>query len=234
MEKTFASSHPPTICCAQRPNEKRNPGSRIHRSDGANILPPSLLWRGQRQPLVSPNRSSEGSGRQQTPICCHNWNQGLWANISSCLRLALQMSLALSGLMSGASNISCSCSISSMMRSTSTPQYSQMACCTDANSSNIQFPIPIQRSPLHLLLIEQQIERAHDGFRSLAQLLCKVALADDHISGWELMVDSPSVNGNSLRQTAQFLLLLQFGAFSFRLFGCEYLDSRGGDAHDRC
>jgi len=59
------------------------------------------------------------SGRQQTPKCCHNRNQGLCASISSCLRFAAEMSLALSGLMSGASNISCSCSMSSMMRSTS-------------------------------------------------------------------------------------------------------------------
>jgi hypothetical protein len=44
---------------------------------------------------------------------------GLCASISSCLRLAAEMSLALSGLISGASNISCICSISSMMRSTS-------------------------------------------------------------------------------------------------------------------
>ena len=53
------------------------------------------------------------------PKCCHNRNQGLCASISSCLRLAAEMSLALSGLISGASNISSSCSISSMMRSTS-------------------------------------------------------------------------------------------------------------------
>ena len=39
--------------------------------------------------------------------------------VRACLRFAAEMSLALRGLMSGASNISCSCSISSMMRSTS-------------------------------------------------------------------------------------------------------------------
>ena len=59
------------------------------------------------------------SVRQHTPKCCHSRNQGLCASISSCLRLAAEMSLALSGLISGASNISCSCSISSMMRSMS-------------------------------------------------------------------------------------------------------------------
>jgi len=70
-------------------------------------------------PSMPPSRGSGDSGRQQTPKCCHKRNQGLWASISSCLRLAAEMSLALSGLMSGASNISCSCSISLMMRSTS-------------------------------------------------------------------------------------------------------------------
>jgi hypothetical protein len=40
------------------------------------------------------------------------------------LSIGGEMSLALSGLMSGASNISCGCSMSSMMRSTSIPsQY---------------------------------------------------------------------------------------------------------------
>jgi hypothetical protein len=53
------------------------------------------------------------------PYRCQSWNQGLCASISSCLRLAAEMSLALSGLISGASYISCSCSISPMMRSTS-------------------------------------------------------------------------------------------------------------------
>ncbi len=61
---------------------------------------------------------------------------------------------------------------------------------TGVNSSTIQLPIAIQRSPLHLLLIEQQIERSHDGLRSPAQLLGKVALAKDHVSGRELSVDS--------------------------------------------
>jgi hypothetical protein len=59
------------------------------------------------------------SGRQQTPKSCHRRNHGLCASISSCRRFAAEMSLALSGLISGASNISCSCSMSSMMRSTS-------------------------------------------------------------------------------------------------------------------
>jgi hypothetical protein len=111
---------------------------------------------------------------------------------------------------------------------------SRFLTCTDANSSTIQFPIPSQRSPAHLLLIEQQIERGHDGFRSPAQLLCKVALADDHISSWELLVDSPSVNRNSFGETPQFLLLLHFGAFSFRLFGLKCPDGCGGDARSRC
>ncbi len=67
------------------------------------------------------SRSTGDSDRQQMPYLCHSRNHGLWANVSSCLRFAAEMSLALSGLMSGASNISCSCSMSSMMRSTSIP-----------------------------------------------------------------------------------------------------------------
>src|SRR5579859_3553636 len=68
---------------------------------------------------ISPSESEGSSVRQQTPKCCHSRNQGLCASISSCFRLAAEMSLALRGRMSGASNISCSCSMSSMMRSTS-------------------------------------------------------------------------------------------------------------------
>ena len=70
-------------------------------------------------PSMSPSRIMGDSARQQTPYRCQSRNHGLCASISSCLRFAAQMSLGLSGLISGASNISCSCSISSMMRSTS-------------------------------------------------------------------------------------------------------------------
>jgi predicted Zn-dependent protease with MMP-like domain len=64
-------------------------------------------------------RSTGDSVRQQTPYRCQIRNRGLCASISSCLRLAAEMSLALSGRISGVSNISCICSISSMRRSTS-------------------------------------------------------------------------------------------------------------------
>jgi len=53
------------------------------------------------------------------PYRCQSRNHGLRANASSCLRFAAARSLGPSGLISGASNISCSCSMSSMMRSTS-------------------------------------------------------------------------------------------------------------------
>jgi len=67
------------------------------------------------------------SDRQQTPKCCHSRNHGLLAFIASCLRFAAATSLGLSGLMSGVSNISSSCSMSSIMRSTSIcTQYSQL------------------------------------------------------------------------------------------------------------
>lgn len=71
------------------------------------------------QPSVCGSRRVGDSVRQQTPYRCHKRNHGLCASVSSCLRFAAEMSLALSGLMSGASNISCICSMSSMMRSTS-------------------------------------------------------------------------------------------------------------------
>jgi len=73
---------------------------------------------------VSPNRRTGRSVRQDTPYRCKILNDGLCESISSCLRLSAKMSPALSGLISGASNISCSYSISSMMCSTSMPsQY---------------------------------------------------------------------------------------------------------------
>jgi len=67
---------------------------------------------------ISPSPQSR-PGRQHTPYCCHSRNHGLCAIVSSCLRFAAEMSLALNGLVSGASNISSICSISSIMRSTS-------------------------------------------------------------------------------------------------------------------
>ena len=59
------------------------------------------------------------SGRQQIPKSFQIRNHGLLARVSSCLRFAAETSLALRGLMSGASNISSSCSMSSIMRLTS-------------------------------------------------------------------------------------------------------------------
>jgi len=58
-------------------------------------------------------------GRQQIPKSCQSRNHGLLARVSSCLRFAAETSLALRGLMSGVSNISSSCRMSSIMRSTS-------------------------------------------------------------------------------------------------------------------
>jgi len=59
------------------------------------------------------------SARQQTPYRCHNRNHGLCTSKSSCRRFAAERSLGLSGLISGASNISSSCSMSSIVRSMS-------------------------------------------------------------------------------------------------------------------
>lgn len=58
------------------------------------------------------------SDRQQIPKSRQSRNHGLLARVSSCLRFAAETSLALRGLISGASNISSSCSMSSIMRST--------------------------------------------------------------------------------------------------------------------
>jgi hypothetical protein len=85
--------------------------------DPATRRPTTSLRYLQRR--LSGSCSTGASDRQHTPKCCQSRNHGLWANASSCLRFAAEMSLALSGLMSGASNISCSCSMSLMMRSTS-------------------------------------------------------------------------------------------------------------------
>jgi hypothetical protein len=73
---------------------------------------------------VSVSRSAGDPVRQQTPYRCQSRNHGLCASISSCRRFAAARSLALSGLISSASNISSSCSMSSIVRSMSMPsQY---------------------------------------------------------------------------------------------------------------
>jgi hypothetical protein len=48
---------------------------------------------------------------------------------------------------------------------------SQRASLTEVKLLAIQLPVPIQRSLLDFLLIQQQIERGHDRVRSLPQLL---------------------------------------------------------------
>ena len=73
----------------------------------------------------------------KTPYRCHRRNHGLCASLSSCLRFAAEMSLALSGLMSGALNISCSCSMSSMMRSTSMRHNHLGESATGSNGSRV-------------------------------------------------------------------------------------------------
>jgi len=83
------------------------------------------------------------SVRQQTPKCCQSRNQGLCASISSCLRLAAEMSLALSGLISGASYISCSCSISSMMRSMSMRLTHLVRSANGSNRSGMCLSCPV-------------------------------------------------------------------------------------------
>ena len=78
---------------------------------------------------VSVSRSAGDPVRQQTPYRCQSRNHGLCASISSCRRFAAARSLALSGLISSASNISSSCSMSSIVRSMSIPsQYATSSC----------------------------------------------------------------------------------------------------------
>lgn len=85
--------------------------------------PVRQLPRGEFAKALGSNIQSSGmcgrSGRQQTPKSCHRRNHGLWASTSSCLLFAADTSVALSGLISGASNISSSCWISSITRSMS-------------------------------------------------------------------------------------------------------------------
>jgi hypothetical protein len=71
------------------------------------------------------------TGANRAQVLFYYQGDGNWwlADISGgqmqwSLRFAAEMSLALSGLMSGASNISCSCSTSSIIRSTSIPSQS--------------------------------------------------------------------------------------------------------------
>jgi len=68
----------------------------------------------------SPSWTVGDSARQQTPKCCHSRNQGLLASVSSCLRFAAEMSLALRGLVSGSAKMRSSHSISTMVFSAST------------------------------------------------------------------------------------------------------------------
>jgi hypothetical protein len=78
---------------------------------------------------VSVSRSAGDAVRQQTPYRCQSRNHGLCASISSCRRFAAERSLALNGLISSASNISSSCSMSSIVRSMSIPsQYATSSC----------------------------------------------------------------------------------------------------------
>jgi hypothetical protein len=76
---------------------------------------------GENLAFYCPSWITGDSTRQQTPYRCQSRNHGLCASISSCRRFAADRSLALSGLISGASNISSSCSMSSIVRSMSIP-----------------------------------------------------------------------------------------------------------------
>ncbi len=72
----------------------------------------------------------------------------------------------------------------------------------------IEFPVSTERNSLHLLLIQQQIQRGDHGFWSFAQLFRQIAFADNYISGWKSLVYIASVNGNPLSERSEFLFLL--------------------------
>ena len=72
----------------------------------------------------------------------------------------------------------------------------------------IEFPVSTERSPLHLLLIQQQIQRGDHGFWSFAQLFRQIVLADNYIPRWKSLVYIASVNGNPLSERSEFLFLL--------------------------
>ena len=105
---------------------------------------------------IHPRVLAGDSARQQTPYRCHSRNHGLCASVSS-LPLIRSRNVARterSGVRHGEDALK-PLDFSDGLFGVHRCQYSQTACCTDANRSYIQFPIPIQRGPLHLLLIEQ-------------------------------------------------------------------------------
>jgi hypothetical protein len=67
-------------------------------------------------------RAHEG---QQTPYRSHSRNHGLCARFSSCLRLAAERSLGVSGLVSGTAKMRSSHSISAILCSTPIPVYNK-------------------------------------------------------------------------------------------------------------
>ena len=72
---------------------------------------------------------------------------------------------------------------------------------------------------MDFLLIQQQIERSDDHIRSLPQLLGEVALADHHISGRELFVNSTCIGRNSLCECPEFFCRLSSRRFAFASSG---------------
>jgi hypothetical protein len=96
--------------------DPREDAGQRHRPSGAGIpgtLPTRMGSYGEVDwnPFfpIAGGRITGASDRQQTPYRCQSRNHGLCASISSCRRFAAERSLALSGLISCASNISCSC-----------------------------------------------------------------------------------------------------------------------------
>ena len=69
--------------------------------------------------VVEAEAGKEPQGRQQIPYCCHNRNHGLCASVSSCLRLAAEMSFSRSGRLSGTAKTRSSHSMSAMVCSAS-------------------------------------------------------------------------------------------------------------------
>ncbi len=72
----------------------------------------------------------------------------------------------------------------------------------------IEFPVSTERNSLHLLLIQQEIQRGDHGFWPFAQLYRQIALADNYISSRKSLVYIASVNGNPLSERSEFLFLL--------------------------
>ena len=87
--------------------------------------------------------------------------------------------------------------------------------------SHVQFPIPVEGSPLDFLFAQEKVQGRGNSVRALAELLREIALADDHLPGWVALMDIVPVARNPVGEGAKFLLLLTLRTLRFGLFAFE-------------